>query len=766
MHRRFLTILLIVPVLLAACGGAQGTDPGATNGDVPPVVSGDDALTAEGRVEPARSVTLRAPNGAQVTEVLVNEGDRVEADASLVRLDPTDAENAVRQAEAGLAAAEAQLAQAKAGAREEQIAILEAQLEAAQAAVAQAVAQQEEETAGLDEAEILEGRAAVIDARSAHRRAEEAHDQTMECYTVDLPDGTQQEVCPALGANEEIARQQMEAAYSAWVAAQAQLDALQGSTKPQLDSAAAALKKAIAQRDALQAQLDRAKAGSRAEEIAAAEAGVQQAQSALAQARSLLDLAHLEAPFAGTVTDLPLAEGDVAAAGDPLATIATVDRWQIQVTDLSELDVRDVQVGEAVVVTLDAMPERVVRGRVQRVDRQGVDVLGDVVYPVIIELEEAPDWLRWGMTAQVTFGEELVGSPVVPEAGEQIVAEASAEPVRWSGLRFVVDGEVAEVLVSVGDRVEAGDVLMRLDATNAQLSVQEAEAALATAEARLALQKAGARPEDVAAVEAQVEAAQSDLRQAVAARDRLEAGITEAERAGAQLELEQALAAEKQAEVELSWARDRDDEDTETLAEEQLRAARVRVEAAQARLAALPEVADARERAADAGVWAAQAQVEEAQAQLDLLQAGATEEEIRVVEAEVQQAKAALAAAQTALDRRTLRAPYAGTVTQVHAEEGDLVTAGRTVLVFGALDQLQFTTTDLLELDVVDVEVGESVTVTVDAFPEQPLEGHVVSIDQQSVMDRSDVTYPVVIALDEPAPELRWGMTALVEIPR
>jgi hypothetical protein len=56
------------------------------------------------------------------------------------------------------------------------------------------------------------------------------------------------------------------------------------------------------------------------------------------------------------------------------------------------------------------------------------------------------------------------------------------------------------------------------------------------------------------------------------------------------------------------------------------------------------------------------------------------------------------------------------------------------------------------------------VVVTVDALPDVELRGHVIRIGLQSVDYRGDVTYPVYVELDDDTPELRWGMTAMVEI--
>jgi HlyD family secretion protein len=84
--------------------------------------------------------------------------------------------------------------------------------------------------------------------------------------------------------------------------------------------------------------------------------------------------------------------------------------------------------------------------------------------------------------------------------------------------------------------------------------------------------------------------------------------------------------------------------------------------------------------------------------------------------------------------------------------------------VLADLDRLQARTTDLTELDVARVAVGQPVVITVDGLPEVKLEGHVARIGLRAEDYRGDVVYPVYVEFDEEVPELRWGMTALVEI--
>jgi multidrug resistance efflux pump len=153
-----------------------------------------------------------------------------------------------------------------------------------------------------------------------------------------------------------------------------------------------------------------------------------------------------------------------------------------------------------------------------------------------------------------------------------------------------------------------------------------------------------------------------------------------------------------------------------------------------------------------------------AQAQFDLVRAGSRPEDIAAAEARVAQVEASLAAARAVLEDVDIRAPFDGVVAAVNVDVGDTAAPGAVVVLVATLDQLLACTTDLTELDVARVAQDQPVTVTVDALPDLGLRGRVLRIDEQSVDYRGDVTYPVIVALDEAAPGLRWGMTVLVEI--
>ena len=92
---------------------------------------------------------------------------------------------------------------------------------------------------------------------------------------------------------------------------------------------------------------------------------------------------------------------------------------------------------------------------------------------------------------------------------------------------------------------------------------------------------------------------------------------------------------------------------------------------------------------------------------------------------------------------------------------------GLPVFVLASLNQFYVRTTDLKELDVAQVAVGQKAVVTVDALPGREFEGVVHEIALQAKNNQGDVVYDVTVALVDPeaCKSLRWGMTAEVRIP-
>ncbi len=347
--------------------------------------------------------------------------------------------------------------------------------------------------------------------------------------------------------------------------------------------------------------------------------------------------------------------------------------------------------------------------------------------------------------------------PVVSITGEVV-------PAVWATVSAQVGGTVLAVPVEPGSQVSAGEVVIQLDPTDAEIAVQQAEAALAAAEAQLQLLKASPRAEEIAVTQAQVTAAEAAVTQAQTQRDQVAGGVTEADIEAAEAEVVAAELARKAAEDQYDQIRDKVHGWIEEQAILQLRAAEESLEAAQARLARLQAGPYREVRVAEAGVTAAEAQLGISQAQLQALQAGPMEEEIAVAQASVSQAEAALAAARVTLERRQIHAPFAGTVGMVEAREGELLVPGQPVITLGDLSTLQVETTDLDEIDVARVSVGQEASVTFDGVPERVFIGRVTRISPMAAPGSGGVSYTAIVELDEMDPRLRWGMTAFVDI--
>jgi len=426
--------------------------------------------------------------------------------------------------------------------------------------------------------------------------------------------------------------------------------------------------------------------------------------------------------------------------------------------------------------------------------------------------------------------QSAIALPVVQASDDGLViAEGIVAPARAGYLGFELPGELVEVAVEIGDQVQSGDVLAQLDARELDLALRSAEQDVVAQEAALRQLRKGASKKVIARADKgnadQVAQAQVALRAqelqlakarqedpsiaAVAARARvrqLELGLAKAQAQGtgpslaaAEVALERARIALADTQDEYDKALDRpwEDQPIRDLWSKRLEQAQLDYKGAQAGL----DGALNAQRAHEAGLRIVSAQIEEARTQLaqtlvaqdtysttiEILAEEVEAARLRLqalrtwdnpyrdeaTDEEISQAEALLEKARVAVDRlrlqrgdATLTAPFAGAVVEVNADPGDQVSPGQVVVILATLDQLEVHTTDLSELEVGPIEVGDRTVVKIDAFPSHELPGTVTDIALQAQDYRGDTVYQVTVALD-PVDErlaLRWGMTAMVEI--
>ncbi len=382
-----------------------------------------------GNLAPRAEVSLALLTGGQVAEILVEEGQVVEAGQTLIRLETDELALQVARSEASLAAAKGQLAQLLAPPLPEEIAAQEANLAASQGQVSAMAANRDQIVAGPGEAEIQAAEVQVATAEMDYRAALRTYD------SIDEDDKDR----------KEQAHYDLWAAEVALEAARTQLDVLlAGADAAEVRVAQADVANVAAQRDAAQAQLDLILAGAAEEQIQAAEASVAQAQVALDQVRLQLEQATLTAPMGGTVTALNVRVGEMANPGQALIVLSDLTALEVDI-NLDETDVAWVSVGQDARVGVDAFPGVEMTGEVTYIAPKADSASGLVLYPVTVRLVSGESPARAGMTTDVE------------------ITTASQENALIIPLRAVhVEDGQAYVERLVGDQIERVEVALGL----------------------------------------------------------------------------------------------------------------------------------------------------------------------------------------------------------------------------------------------------------------------------------------------------------------
>jgi multidrug resistance efflux pump len=385
--RAFAGNFVFLALLLSAC---QAVAPAASTPTAVPVVAGETALSVEGKLMPVRDASLAFNLGGTIGEVLVAEGQQVQAGEVLARLEQTE-----RLASA-VAAAELELVNARQG-RQALLDNAEVRTAAAQQAVAAARDALRDAERYLNNL-VSGGKQTNIDQASANLvllkdRLDEAQkdfNQYARRPEDDLTRATYQSRLAEV-------QQQYDNAVRL-------LNNLEGpATGLDLDIATANLALAQAQLAFKEQEYQDVQSGPDPQDMELAEARLAATEAALAAAQAALDDAELRAPFSGTIVRLDVKAGETAVPGLPAVVLADMSTWKVETTDLNEMDLSRVEVGMQVVVNPDALPELSLAGRLDEISQYAVERFGDVTYTATIQMLETDPRLRWGMTVQVVI---------------------------------------------------------------------------------------------------------------------------------------------------------------------------------------------------------------------------------------------------------------------------------------------------------------------------------------------------------------------------
>ncbi|HET9587191.1 MAG TPA: HlyD family efflux transporter periplasmic adaptor subunit [Anaerolineales bacterium] len=358
---------------------------------------------------------------------------------------------------------------------------------------------------------------------------------------------------------------------------------------------------------------------------------------------------------------------------------------------------------------------------------------------------------------QPATSNEDTTATIVPPGN--VIAEGHIRPMRAANLSFQAVGIVEDVNVQIGDRVGSGDVLARL-ANAGQAEAQLAAANLELIDAQQALDtlnrtgSANLSASWIAYLDAQEVRAEAERDWEALNVDDIEDRIEDA-----QVEVEDRDADLQDAQEEFDRYKDLDEENSRRqTAEDELERAQEEYNEAVRRLEEIRRERDTVHAALDSAL-AAEA---EARHQYELSADGVNMDQLALAQARLENARAQVSAAEAALSSYVLTAPFDAVVADVAVNVGEQVSPESRAVSIADTSAWIVETTDITELEVVKLEVGQNVTLTADALPEVTMNGVVTEISQSSFVQGGDIIYTVRIQAEEIDPRVKWGMTVEV----
>jgi HlyD family secretion protein len=316
-------------------------------------------------------------------------------------------------------------------------------------------------------------------------------------------------------------------------------------------------------------------------------------------------------------------------------------------------------------------------------------------------------WSRLNTAVEVDV--VRVAASDIHRAGPNVVLNATGYIVAAHKIELAskVMGRVAWIGVDKGDKVKAGQVIVRLEDDEYRAQLQQARGQLAALEARLQELLRGSRPEEIAMAKANLEQAQAEL-----------------ENARVTLERTRQLVAEK------------------VLSRQALDDAQARYDAQKARVASLER-------------------------NYELVRIGPRQEQIDAVRGQVEQARGAVAFYETQLANTLIRAPISGTILEREVEPGEFVTtsfvgergAKGYVVSLADLNDLEVEL-DISQNDFAKLTPRHKGIVTTDAYPDRKYEGVISQISPEA--NRQKATVQVKVKILNPDEYLRPEMNASV----
>ena len=357
-------------------------------------------IPASGNVVPIRSVNISPKNPGILKSLLVEQGDRVEKNQILARMDSADIQARIAQARANIAQSQAQLDQALAGNRSQEIAQAKARLAQVQAQFAAAKAGNRPQEIAQAKAQVDAAKAKVILTGKQVKRYQYLYQQ-----------GAEQKQLLEQNISED------RTAQANLREAQKRLALLQsGSRVEDIEQRRAVVMEA-------KAALELLESGSRPEEIAQRRAALAAANAQLQTELVNLENTIIRAPFGGVITQkyanvgafvTPTTSASASASATSSSIVALASGLEV-LAKVPEADVGKIKSEQAVEIVSDAYPGKTFKGRVRLIAPEAVKEDGVTLFQVKVAIDTGKQELISGLNVDLTFlGEQIKDAFMVP----------------------------------------------------------------------------------------------------------------------------------------------------------------------------------------------------------------------------------------------------------------------------------------------------------------------------------------------------------------
>ena len=357
-------------------------------------------ITASGKIVPVQSVNISPKNPGVLSQLYVQQGDRIQQGQILARMDSASIEAQRSQYRANLAQSQAQLAEAVAGSRPQEIAQAKARLAQAQAQLAAARAGNRPQEIAQSQSQVDAAQAKANYTTGQVKRYQYLYEQGAE----------NKQLLDQAISEDKSAKASLEEAKKRFSLVQT------GTRTEEIDQRQAAVTEARAALVLLQD-------GTRPEEVVQRQAAVAAAEAQLKGVQVQLEDTIIRAPLSGIVTQKYADPGAFvtpttsasASASATSSSIVAVARGLEVLAQVPEADLGRIKQGQQVEIVADAYPDQVFKGHVRLIAPEAVLEQGVTSFQVRIALDTGTNKLRSGLNVDLTFlGDRVNNALVLP----------------------------------------------------------------------------------------------------------------------------------------------------------------------------------------------------------------------------------------------------------------------------------------------------------------------------------------------------------------